>query len=676
MQKDVTYPDHVLSGITRNHRAYPLPKNLRLFGADTETVRGRPHTVQMWDGLRHKPLRPGQRDPEPDPWLSYVDRDTILPTFWELVRPGMREGGVNICYFHNLRFDLMVLFAAHHETMYEQVNAIKFHLSADARPLPKAWWKEPDKTVLLVEILFGKVNAVEITEGKYFLEKDESLRFSGDVKLKILDSRAFTLASLARSLKMFQIPQSKLEAPKGLGELPLRTPEFENYAKQDVIAQWHLGRKIMDIHEKYAVRPSVSLPQFVSRVFRHDFFKEKWKMDFPPLAVVKASELAYHGGKNGYYLDGPAVMDDLYEIDINSAFPWAMRELPSFVGGRYRRVDTRPRPGGRCGVYCLSGVVSEKTRYPIIFDHTFRPVRGPFEDIWTTSYETVKALESPDIKITKCWGYVWEPTDADGPNPFRDYVDHFYKLKEETPKDDPYYNFYKIALNSLYGKLVGVIEEHEMEKFGVTEEEAEGREASFRERGVLVDYKWDEALKCFVQVKKKHVAGQMYHPFIAALITGRVRALIYDLETRYKAVHTATDSIKTLMKVEDVKGLGGWKVECHGKCYLFRNKLYLHFDKTGKRAPEGSWARDLSEDGQWLVKSAFHGFKGPFKELFDNRRKLIKDEKITYKYKHVVGLREGLRRGETPADFVTRTETMMLRKGASHESQSVGAGGH
>src|SRR4029077_12777136 len=199
----------------------------------------------------------------------------------------------------------MVLISDHHETMYEQVNAIKFHLSPEAKPLPKAWWKEPHKKVLLVEILFGKVNAAEITEGFYYLEKDDALHFEGQAKLKILDSRAFTLASLDRSLKMFLIPQSKLEKPEGLGKLPLKTPTFEAYAKQDVVAQWFLGRKILDIHEKYAVRPSVSLPQFVSRVFRHDFFKGDWKIEFPPLDVVRAAELSYHGGKNGYYLEGP-----------------------------------------------------------------------------------------------------------------------------------------------------------------------------------------------------------------------------------------------------------------------------------------------------------------------------------------------------------------------------------
>jgi hypothetical protein len=643
VEKIVVYPSHVLEGIKPNHRAHPLPDDVRIFGADTETVHGIPHTVQVCEDGRTT-------------FLQYVNVKTVLPTFWELIRPAMIPGGLNLCYFHNLKFDLMVLFADHHREVYEQINAIKFHLDVDARPLPAGWYKEPHKKVLLCEILFGKVNAAEITEGFYYLADDEQLRFTGEAKLKILDSRAFTLASLSRSLKMYHIPEVKLKAPDGLGDKPLRTPEFETYAKQDVIAEHALATQIVKIHGKYQVRPSISLPQFIARVFRHDFFKQGWKVEFPPLDCVRAAELSYHGGKNGFYLDGPQVLDDVSEIDINSAFPWAMRELPSFIGGQYKKVDRYV--AGAVGVFCLTGRVQPETKYPLVFDHGFRPVRGAFEDTWTTSYETAAILSCIDVTVTKCHGWIWEPEDAGGPNPFRDFVDTFYKLKDTTPKTDPYYHFYKIALNSLYGKLVGAVEEHDVDILAADTPEG------FVEKGVGADYHWDEALKTYIRSSHENVAGQMYHPLIASLITGRVRALIYELETKYQALHTATDSIKTLLPVSEKPGLGGWKLECSGRCYMFRNKLYLHFDKTAKPPDKEAWNFGLTEKGQQLTKAAFHGFKGPFRELFDRRGELLKNGEIEYSYRHVVGLREGMRRGETPADFVTRTETMKLKREA------------
>ena len=658
MEKVVTYPEHVMQGIKKNHRAYPLPSNLRLFGADTETVQGHPHTFQISDG------------PSPDgenrPCLIYVNDETILPKFWEWLRPRLREGGVNVCYFHNLHFDAMILFASHHLDIYEQGGSTEFFLESDGRKLKKALVLDPTRKVLRVEILFGKVNAATVSEGSHYME-DGSLRFKPVVELKIYDSRAFTQASLARSLKMFLIPQNKLKAPDGLGKLALKTPQFEEYAKQDAVAEWHLGRKILDIHAKYKVRPSISLPQFMARVFRHDFFQPQDEIVFPPLDVVRAAELSYHGGKNGIYCD-PGVYEDVTEVDINSAYPWAMRELPSFLKGEYRALDSwagaGDAEGGPVGVYKVSGWTDPKAKYPLIFDHSFRRVDGDFSDVWVTSYEMARVMKADFIKIKSVSGHVWEG-DPSARNPFRGFVEEFYKLKQETPHDDPYYHFYKIALNSLYGKLVGVVEDREIVSL------SDGDKDNVEAR---LDYRWDTALNRYVKTKTENIAGQMYNPFIATLITGRVRALLYDLETKYEAIHSATDSIKTLKKIKAVPGLGGWKEECHGRCWIFRNKLYLHFtDKnpvTHDFKGDGSEcetckldrAKHIREDGQSLVKYALHAYKGSVKDLFNNRRRLIRDGKMSYEYLHVIGLREGLRRRETPGNFVMRPETLLLKK--------------
>lgn len=638
MEKVVSYPDHVLSGIVPNHRAYPLPANLRLFGADTETVHGIPHTVQAWEG-------------EGEPWLSYVGVKTILPAFWAWMRPKLREGGVNLCYFHNLHFDLMILFADHHLDIYEQGGSSEFFLELDARKLKKKLAEDPTRKVLRVEVLFGKVNAATLTEGAHYME-DGALRFKCIAELKIYDSKAFTQTSLDRSLKMFKIPQAKQEKSpelkEALGKVALRTPEFESYARQDVVAQWHLSRKIMDIHEKYKVRPSISLPQFVSRVFRHDFFHGNDKIEFPPMEVCRAAELSYHGGKNGLYCE-PGVYDGVTEVDINSAYPWAMREMPNFLKGQYRSVDGWAG-SELAGVYKISGWTDPKAKYPLVFDHAFRRVDGHFTDLWNTGYEVEKMMECGFIRITDISGFVWEPEGADR-NPFKEFVDHFYNLKQNTPREDPYYNFYKIALNALYGRLVGTVEERET--MSLEEDEAAANAA------LKTDYRWDAALGRYIKSEVTNVAMQFYNPFLASLITGKVRALLYDLETKYEALHSATDSIKTLKPVKETAGLGGWKEECAGRCWIFRNKLYLHFDATGKKEA----FRGIKDRGQNLVKFALHAYKGSVEDLYKNRLALLRDGKMEYQFTHVIGLREGLRRKETPGDFVQRKEILNLRRG-------------
>jgi len=688
--KSVEIPKHVRNGLKPTSKDHPLSHNLRVFGSDTETVHGEPMTVQI-DGP--------EVDGREDYLFLYVDKHTVFPEFWRWIRSRLRAGGVNICYFHNLNFDLRVLFRAYLKTMYEQNNDIGFDTEIDGQHLN-------------VRILFGKVNKANITLHGPPTEKGKP----GPViaRLQSLDSKAFSQASLARSLKMFGIPQDKLKQPEGLGSInygelsaldPVRIA-FEEYSRQDALAERHLGLKIMEFHALYQVSPSISLPSYAAKVFRRHFMRANESIPFPPDEVVKASELSYHGGKNGKYFDVPTVMEDLAEVDINSAYPHAMNALPGITKGRFMRVEAFKEDA--VGVYCISGYIEERhmlSKYRLVYDHGFKVVRGKgndrtyFKDLWHTCYEVEAMLKNSAVKVTGIWGYVWRP-DEKADNPFRRFVEHFYSKKESTPKTDPHYHFYKIVLNALYGKLVSTIE--------VQSGEGEDEIRALREMGVdmpafiRIDERFDKVLGRNVSVAKNWRAGSMYNPFLASLITGHARRYLYELEVDLEAVHSATDSVKTRHLVEAVKGLGGIKVECHGRCYLFRNKLYLHMSKdttycghkhpklledgtpnprAGEMKPPFTYpSRYLTykdgkyqmvphpkageplvdHDGQHLCKVALHGYKGPLWVLFEGRHQLIAEGKMTYTYTHVVGLREGLRRGLAPCDFIPVEETLSL----------------
>ncbi len=634
MIKTVLIPAHVSKGITRNHKGHPATGNLHIFGADTETYHGYPHAIQLATAEGAN--------------LEYVKGRDALPTFVRMIYPHVRSKKVNVCYVHNLNFDLPVLFWGDHEEFYEQHNDIELWKAANGTKLPRKWYEQEEiAEVLKIKILFGKVNAAKFEWGRHYLSGDEA-KFETARRLLLYDSMAFTHASLSRSLTMFHIPEVKMEAPKGLGTKRIKGEAFEKYAIQDAVAVRALGLKIMEIHDRYAVRPSVSLPQFAGRVFRHHFMGAEDLIKFPPEECQKAAELSYHGGKNGFY-GLPGLYPNCVEVDINSAYPAAMAQLPDMIHGDYVRVNEY-RPG-MVGIFCLSGKVDPRMKYPLIFDHKFKRVDGDFKDVWTTGYETALALECPEIIITASPGWAWAPgvVPKDFKNPFTEYVNNFYKLKETTPKDDPNYNFYKLALNSLYGKFVGTVERHHL----CWVANAEGDEMLIRQ-----DFRWDSVLEKYVQVETDHIAGGLYNPFVATLITGYVRAVLWGLETKYQALHSSTDSIKTVMPIEEVPGLGGWKKEVQGPCYIFRNKLYLHYDaENSKPGVQG-----LSHEGHPLRKFAMHGFKGKLKEYHDAREALLRDGGLIYKYQHVVGLREGLKRKERPGDFVMREEFLSLTK--------------
>lgn len=637
MRKAIHYPQFVFGGIRANHRAIPLAKNLRVFGGDNETYMGEPHTAQLYDGK--------------DLLFEYVTPATVFKTWATYLFDRSRDRGVNICYVHFLRFDSPVIFYEKRLAMYEQVSEIKF-----------------DYKGYEIEMLFGKINKVTISrKGR---------------KVHLLDSWSFTQASLAKSLEMYKLDARKLDKSPALeeaigrvrfNELPPNHPlrlEFEEYGKVDAISEYKLGVKIMEFHDKYKVRPAISLPQFAARVFRHHFFKREEVIPFPSAAILEPAELSYHGGKNGFYLDKPTVVEDAYEVDISSAYPYAMTKIPQMIDGDFVRVrDFDPKS---VGIYKVSG--EDLGKYPLIFDHDFKPVRGKFSGLWTTSYELARALRAHEVKVKVEEGWVWVPNPRYDHNPMREYVEHFYALKEQTPKDDPNYYFYKIMLNGLYGKFVQTTE---VRSFEVYEEEQDERADPVKQRHrVPSDYKWDEVLGKFIKSERIHKAGGLYNPFIATLITGFVRGYLYDLERKYGAFHSATDAVKTTKKPESIPGLGGLKIETMGRCYAFRNKLYLHFGRTYEHCGHDRCKKDktvsafacackcapkiFDDDGQHLCKFGLHGFKGKAKDLFAARHALMRGESYDYEYDHMIGLREGFRRKEVICSFTKRTESLKL----------------
>lgn len=628
MKKTVEYPQFVWGGIRANHRAYPLDENVRIFGADSETARGEPMTIQASDG--------------DEDLFAYVRPKTVFTTFRDWIFPRCRTRGVNVCYFHYLKFDLPVVFHQKRLAMYEQISEIEFELDG-----------------VSVEMLYGKVNKA-------------TLRYEGKT-LHVLDSWAFTQAGLAASLKMYKVPFKKMDKPPRLGhvrydELAEDDPErlyFERYSKMDARSEQGLGVAIMGFHKRYGVRPSISLPQFAGRVFRHHFFKPDEVIPAPPPDAVQASQSSYHGGMNDVRPGGPFVVEDAYEADISSAYPYAMSELPQFVQGSFARV--KDYDDSNVGVYKVSGRQVE--RYPIIFTEEFKPVVGDFKDVWITGHELKRALRAGvDLEVTDGW--VWLHDRTYRHNPLREYVRHFYDLKEKTDRSSADYYFYKTCMNALYGKFCAAVEVKKLEV--LAEFDPESGKKSRETRVVADDYRFDPVLGKCVRLKSTFRAGMLTNFFIASQITGFVRGYLWDLETKYESFHSATDAIKTTKKVPAVPGLGGLKLETFGRCYVFRNKLYLHFaesadlcgHKRDKKDEDGNlvnaWRYECHDGGQHLCKYGLHGFKGNVRDLYGARKALLAGAPFEYSYKHMVGLREGFRRREAICAMVDRKEVLNL----------------
>ena len=574
-----------------NHRGFPKKYNFKVFGADTETVDGEPWTIQLCDGK--------------STIVEFVNSKTILPLFLREISKRIHAKEVNLIYFHNLRFDFLILFRQFRQIFWEQFNKIEFRAHG---------WK--------FRIIFGKVNFAEAwgpTRKKFCL----------------VDSMAFCAPgnkSLSAALKTYGVEGKKLPVPKNLGTRKLKNREFVKYAANDAEVERALGCAILELHREYDVSPCVSLPQLAGKVLRHRFFKKYESIPLPPPAVLRAAEFAYHAGKNGFYAKR-GVYEKVKEYDINSAFPRAMRELPQMVRGVYE--PTRRHHPGVLGVYEVRGI-ARSPRYPAIYDHRFRIIRGPFESVWVTGWEIDLLREDAEYDFEIRQGWIWKPDPAYSHSPLREFVDEFWHLKNTTPKG-PKRDAYKNILNSLYGKFAGAIEDRKI---------IEGAQG-----------KW------IVEPSQKTFrAGALYHPFIAGQITGYVRREITRYERAAKAMHTATDSIKTLSTLPTSDDLGGLKLEVEGRCYLFRNKLYLHFAESTDLCHHDLKGR-IIEGKQHLCKVGLHGFKGSVAELYARRFELLEKGYLDYDYEHMTSLREGFIRKETVCKMNRRKERLTLEGG-------------
>lgn len=638
------------NGLLENHRAYPSEDKLRIFGGDTETVEGEPYTLQL----------AGPKDE----MMEKVTGDTIFQVMMRWLVPRSIDKGINLVWFHNLNFDLRVIFHKNLQSIYDQYNDIRL-----------------ERDGFVIKMLYGRVNQADIWEdfGGYLcpdcpdpipkdatdfdgkkrvctrhVNKEPGVRRNLGKKVRLMDSAAFCPPggkSLVSALHIYEVPYKKFKQPDGLGTRRLWTKEFKEYALNDARAERALGRKIMDLHREYDVTTCVSLPQLASRILRHHYFLPKESMPFPPEECRLASELSYHAGKNGFYVKR-GVYENCYEFDINSAFPKAMRELPQMVKGRYERVNNFKND--RIGIYRISGSC-RGVKIPAIFNHDFTAVKEKtsFKNLWVTGYEIECLKKDPayDFEIKKGW--VWEPDTRYNHSPLKEFVDRFWHLKNVTPKG-PKRDTYKNILNSLYGKFAACVEHRPYVETHV-------------------------GLVSVTDTRDPHnyfVAGSLYNPFVATQITGYVRKEIYEYEKEGEALHTATDSIKSLKNLPTSDELGGLKKEVFGRCWLFRNKLYLHFSRDnqtcghdlragwiGERGRDGKFGlfeKTRGEPSQHLCKWGLHGFKGSVRELFERRHELMDKGFIDYEFNHMVNLREGIRRGETPSQMLTRQERLQL----------------
>jgi hypothetical protein len=175
--------------------------------------------------------------------------------------------------------------------------------------------------------------------------------------------------------------------------------------------------------------------------------------------VLNASACAYFGGRFESYYTG-RYESPVYSYDIRSAYPHALRNIPSLRGGHFRRWNRGERPIDFALYrvrYDFRGPDKAMLGFPHPFPYRDRQNRvfyPPHVEGWYWGVELLAALTYFPESITISEGWVFESAQEIGsPSPFA-FVEQLYEQRARWKAERNGAQLAaKLALNSLYGKL-------------------------------------------------------------------------------------------------------------------------------------------------------------------------------------------------------------------------------
>lgn len=369
-------------------------------------------------------------------------------------------------------------------------------------------------------------------------------------QVRLLDAMSFFKTSLGKAAKMLELGdkyESDAIDRERFTRADLHNPEFLRYARQDAYITRRIGEHIVGMHVTYGISQTISAPHFASKVFRRRFLTGL--IEHPAPDLEQAGLWSYHGGKNGFYLDGPARLPDVWQYDITSAYPEAMRQLPDPELATWESVNEY-RPG-RHAIYCATLRYRRCKYRGMMTLEGHWPESGIIERVYLTGYELDAMVERGECDVLSASG--WMMVGPRG-GPLVRYVDEFFSMKARTV--GPERETAKLFLNSLYGKFFQKV--------------ALGRVGS-------LDLDSGEWIVTDPDSPYDWRAGGLYHPPIASLITGYVRAKIHGIEHKYESLMTSTDGVFGMVP-PDRADLGkqlGKLTARRGDLKIWRERVYI-----------------------------------------------------------------------------------------------------
>jgi hypothetical protein len=199
---------------------------------------------------------------------------------------------------------------------------------------------------------------------------------------------------------------------------------------------------------KYPTLPGLAYNLFKSR------YLKKNTIHMLSGEIANNIRMGYTGGAVDMYLSKPIRNSQIYAYDVNSLYPFVMRENSFPVGpptdfkGDILKIESLPFGFFYCKISSSSHI-----QHPILQAHVrgkegTRSIfpRGNWEGMYFS--EELYNAQKYGYQFEILWGYTFEKGYV-----FKDYVDSLYNLRLTYPKTDPMNMVAKLLLHSLYGRF-------------------------------------------------------------------------------------------------------------------------------------------------------------------------------------------------------------------------------
>lgn len=175
-----------------------------------------------------------------------------------------------------------------------------------------------------------------------------------------------------------------------------------------------------------------------------------------PDGAHEASKVAFSGGRFELFQAG-RIRGPVYAVDINSAYPYALTQLPSFEHGRWVH-SVAPDSVRRFGIYRISYRSPSTGPFEYVPQPLFwRDHRGMISypgmvHGWYYSPEAAMARGMPGVTIHEAWE--WETESEERPWSF---LTEMYSTRMRLGKKNLLSMPFKLGPNSLYGKYAQTV---------------------------------------------------------------------------------------------------------------------------------------------------------------------------------------------------------------------------